>query len=69
MEIKKKTDSDQRCGGRGITSERRGRVKSRNMYKGPMDKDSGGRIECGRWVGRAGERGEGKMETTILGQQ
>ena len=32
--------------------ERRGRVKSRNMYKGPMDKDNGGRgrIESGRWV-------------------
>ena len=38
-----------------MTGERRGRVKSRNMYKGPMDKDNGtGRIECGRWrVGRA----------------
>ena len=30
------------CGGRKITWERRGRVKSRNMYKGPMDKDNRG---------------------------
>ena len=30
--------------------ERRGRVKSRNVYKGPMDKDKRGcRIESGRW--------------------
>ena len=29
--------------------ERRERVKSRNMYNGPMDKDNlAGRIECGR---------------------
>ena len=31
--------------------ERRGRVKSRNMYKGPMGKynlGGGGRIECAR---------------------
>ena len=40
--------------------ERRGRVKSRNMYKGPMDKEDGGRIESGRWgVGKAGERNGG----------
>ena len=33
----------------GITGVRRGRVKSRNMYKGPTDKDNGGGgIECGR---------------------
>ena len=44
--------------------ERRGRVKSRNMYKGPMDKAKGGRIEGG-----AGESGGEKMETTVLGQQ
>ena len=38
----------------GIIGERRGRVKSRNMYKGPMDKaNGGGRTECGRW-GRVG---------------
>ena len=30
--------------------ERRGRFKSRNFYKGPIDKDNGGgMIECGRW--------------------
>ena len=27
--------------GRRIPGERRGSVKSRNMYKGPMDKDNG----------------------------
>ena len=44
---KYQTDSDQSGEDNG---ERRGRVKSRNMYKGPMDKDNGqGRIECGRW--------------------
>ena len=32
--------------------EIRGRVKSRNMYKRPFDKDSGmGRVEYGRWGG------------------
>ena len=37
--------------------ERKGRVKSRKMYKGPMDKENGGgRTECGA-VGRAGEKG------------
>ena len=44
--------------GRGITEESRGRVKSRNMYKGPMDKGNsgGGRIECGRWGWWIGQR-------------
>ena len=44
--------------------ERRGRVKSRNMYKGPMDKDNrvDGRIESGRW-GWAGQR---KVMGTIV---
>ena len=37
---KEQTDSDQRGEGRGIMGERKGRVKSRNMYKGPMDKDN-----------------------------
>ena len=35
--------------------ERRGRVKSRNMYKGPMDKDnSEGRLNVGEegWLGQ-----------------
>ena len=29
--------------GAGVTGERRGKVKSRNMYKGPMDKAKGGK--------------------------
>ena len=29
-------------GGRGVMGERRGRGKSRNMYKGPMDMDNRG---------------------------
>ena len=41
-ENKKQTDSDQRGGRRGIMVKRRGRGKSRNMYKGDMDKDNGG---------------------------
>ena len=36
------TDSDQRGGGRGLMGERWGRVKSRNMYKGHMNKENGG---------------------------
>lgn len=36
--------------------ERRGRAKSRNIYKGPMYKDNGagGGVECGMsgWVGQ-----------------
>ena len=54
------------------TGERRGRVKLRNMYKGPMDKDNGGggKIECGRWVvGRSGEGNRRKMGTTVIEQQ
>ena len=57
---------------------RRGRVKSRNIYKGPMDKDNGegsrglkarGRLKvgAGRWAGQG--RWKGKMETTVLEQQ
>ena len=43
------SDCDQSRGVMGITGRRRGKVKSRNMHKGPMDKDNrvGGRIECG----------------------
>ena len=41
MEIKT-NDSDQRGKGRGIMGKRRGRVKSRNMYKGHVNKDNGG---------------------------
>ena len=55
MEIKNKLTVS-RGEGVGVSGERRGRVKSRNMYKGPMDKDKGGRIECGR--GREQGRGE-----------
>ena len=44
--------------------ERRGRVKSRNMYKGPKGKDKGGgRIESGKWgISRAGESNKGEWE-------
>ena len=44
-------------------SERRGRVKSRNMYKGPMDKDNGwgglnvGEVGAGRTGENNGEKG------------
>ena len=56
---------------------RRERVKSRNVYKGPMDKDNrgaegsrAGRIECGKeGVGRAEESNGGKMGTTVIEQQ
>ena len=35
--------------------------ESRNMYKGHMGKDNGGgRIECGRWGGRAEDSNGGK---------
>ena len=48
---------------RGILGERRGRVKSRNMSKGPMDKgNGGGGLKCGReGMGSAGESNGGKM--------
>ena len=52
--------------------EGRGKVKSRNLYKGPMDKDNrmGGRIECGRWgcVGQ-GRVMVGGMGTAVIEQQ
>ena len=48
--------------GRGITGEDKGRVKSRSMYKGSMDKDTGvaGRTDSGRWgwVGQGRVMGE-----------
>ena len=54
----------------GIRRERRGRVKSRNMYKGSMDKDNGGRIESGRyWVGRTRDSNRGKTGITVFEQQ
>ena len=44
--------------------KRRGRAKSRNMYKGPMNMDNGVGLDCGREVvqGRGGQWGE------LLGQ-
>ena len=39
----------------GVTGERRGKVKSRNMYKRPMDKDNGWGLNMG-----GGEEGRGK---------
>ena len=68
---KEQTDSNQRGGGREITEERRGRVKSRNRHKGLKDKDTGrvGRTECERWgMGRAGESNGGEMGTTVIEQ-
>ena len=38
-----------------MTRERRGRVKTRNMYKESMDKDNGGGVEC-RWGWCSGQR-------------
>ena len=67
---KKQTDSNQRGGWKGITGEWRGGVKSKNMYKGPMDKDNWGlgRIKCGRqW--ETGENNEIKMGTIVIEQQ
>ena len=66
---KEQTDSDWRGGERGITGERRGRVKFRNMYKGHIDKDNEGRIECGRLMVGQG-RGEqwGEMGKTVTEQ-
>ena len=63
MEIKNKLTVTRREG-EGITAERRGRAKLRNMCKGPTDKDNGvwgGRIEFGTGgVHRAGESKGGK---------
>ena len=42
MEIKNKLTVT-RGGKWGVTGERRGGIKSRNMYKGLMDKDNGGK--------------------------
>ena len=63
MKIKKKktTGSDQRGRGRGVMGEGRGRVKSRNMYKGHMGKDKGwGGLNVGGvgWVGQGRVMGE-----------
>ena len=58
---KEQTDSDQRGGRRWVTGEGRGRVKSRNVYKGPMDKDNGvvNVFGSGCWMGQ-GRAMEGK---------
>ena len=46
--------------GGGIIGETKGKVKSRNMNKGPMDKDNGGvGLNVGGGVGRAGESNGG----------
>ena len=55
------------CSSKGF--KRRGRVKSRNMYKGPMDKPKGGEGEVSKWEGRAGESNGGEMGTTVCEQQ
>ena len=56
---------------RGITGERKGRVKSRNMYKGLMNKGNGwGKVKCGKGVRQGrGEQGGGGMRTTVIEQQ
>ena len=47
--------------------EKNRKVKSRNMYKEPMDMDNGVRIDCGRrGVGRVRESNRGKIETTVI---
>ena len=52
MEIKNKLTVTRGEGGRGIMGERSGRVKSRKVYKGSMEKDNGG--------GRLNVRGGGR---------
>ena len=55
---------------RGIIGERRGRVKSRNMYKGPMDKDNrvGIVFESRSLMGDGRAMGRGEMGTTVTEQ-
>ena len=50
MEIKNKLTVKQGEGGGGKWGKEEG-GSSRNMYKGPMDKAKGDRIEGGRWGG------------------
>ena len=69
MEIKNKWTVT-RWKGR-IMGKRRGRGKSRNMHKGPKDKDNRGRgrTECKRWgVGRAGESNGRKTGANVFEQ-
>ena len=54
--------------------EKRGRVTSRKIHEGPMDKDNRmwggeGGLNVGGEMGRAGESYGGKMETTVIEQQ
>ena len=39
------------------------------MYKGPMHKAKGGRLEGARWGGQGRKTGGGKIETAIFKQQ
>ena len=67
LEIKHKLTWTRGEGRRGGMGERRGRVRSRNMYKGPMDKDDRGGRGLNAGVGGQG-RGEqwGKMGTIVI---
>ena len=47
--------------GEGDNGERRGRVKSRNMYKGPTDKDDSGGWGTGLNVGEGVEAGQWRV--------
>ena len=53
--------------------ERRGRVKIRNMYKGPKERDNGVLIDWGGGMYRAGEsNGRGRVDgmgTSVTEQQ
>ena len=57
---------------RGITGQRRGRIMSRNMYKGPEQGQRqrwGRRMEWGTWgAGRVAESNGGERGTTIIEQ-
>lgn len=55
--------------GRG-NGEKKRRVKSRNMYKGPVDKDKGVGIVLGSrgWMGQGRATGVGRMGTTVTEQ-
>ena len=55
-----------KTGGKGIMREKRGRFKSRNMYKGPMDRQQGREIGSQEVMGRAGESFGGNIGTTVL---
>ena len=66
MEVKDKLMVNRRAGG-GENGGNRGRVQSRNMYKGLTDMDYRVRTDCGsRGVRRARESNWGKMGTTVI---